>query len=75
MLFRSWCQMRKREVALIEGGVSGALIAHGLASHGHEAAVVEQRDVGWNSSVARTALLQQEIDAHMIDLARTPRRG
>ena len=58
------------EVAIIGGGITGALIADELAAHGHEVAVIEQRDVGWGSSSASTALLQYEIDTHMIDLAK-----
>lgn len=58
------------EVAIIGGGITGALIADELAGHGHDVAVIEQRDVGWGSSSASTALLQYEIDTHMIDLAK-----
>ena len=58
------------EVAVVGGGITGALIADELAGHGHDVAVIEQRDVGWGSSSASTALLQYEIDTHMIDLAR-----
>jgi hypothetical protein len=32
--------------------------------------VLDQRDVGWGSMSASTALLQYEIDTHAIDLAR-----
>ncbi|MEP6908504.1 MAG: FAD-dependent oxidoreductase, partial [Pseudoxanthomonas sp.] len=58
------------DVAIIGGGITGALIADELAGHGHEVALIEQRDVGWGSSSASTALLQYEIDTHMIDLAK-----
>lgn len=58
------------DVAIIGGGITGALIADELASHGHDIALVEQRDIGWGSSAASTALLQYEIDTHMIDLAK-----
>ncbi|HEY0199843.1 MAG TPA: FAD-dependent oxidoreductase [Rhodanobacter sp.] len=58
------------DVAIIGGGISGALIANELAGNGHDVAVFEERDVGWGSSAASTALLQYEIDTHMIDLAR-----
>lgn len=58
------------DVAVIGGGISGALIANELASHGHDVVVVEERDVGWGSSAASTALLQYEIDTPMIDLAK-----
>lgn len=57
-------------VAIIGGGITGALIADELAGHGHDVAVFEQRDVGWGSSAASTALLQYEIDTHMVDLAK-----
>jgi glycine/D-amino acid oxidase-like deaminating enzyme len=57
-------------VAVIGGGITGALIADELAGHGHEVALIEQRDVGWGSSSASTALLQYEIDTHMVDLAK-----
>ena len=32
--------------------------------------VIEQRDIAWGSSAASTALLQYEIDTHMVELAR-----
>lgn len=58
------------EVAIIGGGITGALIADELAGHSHDVALIEQRDVGWGSSSASTALLQYEIDTHMIELAK-----
>jgi glycine/D-amino acid oxidase-like deaminating enzyme len=58
------------DVAVIGGGVTGALIADEFARHGHEVVVVEQRDIGWGSTAASTALLQYEIDTSMIGLAK-----
>lgn len=58
------------EVAVVGGGVTGALIADELASHGHDVVVVEQRDVAWGSTAASTAMLQYEIDTSMTDLAK-----
>lgn len=58
------------DVAVVGGGITGALIADELAQHGHEVALLEQRDMGWGSSSASTALLQYEIDTHMLDLAK-----
>ena len=58
------------DVVVIGGGITGALIAHELSAHGHEVALVEQRDIGWGSTAASTALLQYEIDTHMVDLAK-----
>lgn len=57
------------EVAVVGGGITGALIADALAEAGHEVVLVEQRDIGWGSTAASTALLQYEIDTHMTDLA------
>lgn len=57
-------------VAVIGGGITGALIADELAAHGHDVLVVEQRDIGWGSTAASTALLQYEIDTHLVDLAK-----
>ena len=58
------------DVAIVGGGITGALIAQELATHGHDVALVEQRDIGWGSTAASTALLQYEIDTHMVDLAK-----
>ena len=58
------------EVAVIGGGITGALIADELAAHGHEVVVVEQRDIGWGSTAACTALVQYEIDTHLVELAK-----
>ena len=58
------------DVAVIGAGITGALIADELQSHGHHVAVLDQRDAGWGSTSASTALLQYEIDTHMVDLAR-----
>lgn len=59
------------DVAVIGGGITGALIADELARSGQDVVLLEQRDIGWGSTAASTALLQYEIDTHMIDLART----
>jgi glycine/D-amino acid oxidase-like deaminating enzyme len=58
------------EVAVIGGGITGALVADELQQHGFEVAVIEQRDIGWGSTAASTALLQYEIDTHLVDLAK-----
>lgn len=58
------------DVLVIGGGITGALIADHLGQHGHDVAVVEQRDIGWGSTAASTALLQYEIDTPMQALAR-----
>lgn len=58
------------EVAVIGGGITGALIANELGQHGHDVVVLEQRDIAWGSTAASTALLQYEIDTPMLELAR-----
>jgi len=58
------------DVVVIGAGVTGALIADELSRHGFDVVVLEQHDVGWGSSSASTALLQYEIDVHMVDLAK-----
>ncbi|AMJ57964.1 MULTISPECIES: FAD-dependent oxidoreductase [Stenotrophomonas] len=58
------------EVAVIGGGITAALIADQLVQHGHEVAVIEQRDIGWGSTAASTALLQYEIDTPLRELAK-----
>ena len=44
------------DVAILGGGITGAVIARELARHGHEVAVIDQRDIGWGSTAASTAL-------------------
>ncbi len=60
----------RSDVVVVGGGISGALIANELGNNGFDVVVVEQRDIGWGSSAASTALLQYEIDTHMVDLAK-----
>jgi glycine/D-amino acid oxidase-like deaminating enzyme len=78
-LMRSFPQLRgdlRGDVAIVGGGTTAALIADELVAHGHDVAVLEQRDIGGGSTAASTVLLQYEIDTHMLDLAsatvRTP---
>ncbi len=71
-LMHSFSQLKQDircDVAVVGGGITGALIADELSRHGHEVVVIEQRDIGWGSTSASTALLQYEIDTHMVDLA------
>lgn len=57
------------DVVVIGAGITGALIADELSNHGHDVTVLDQRDAGWGSTSASTALLQYEIDTHMFELA------
>jgi glycine/D-amino acid oxidase-like deaminating enzyme len=58
------------DVVVVGGGITGSLIADELGKNGFDVVVVEKRDIGWGSSAASTALLQYEIDTHMVDLAK-----
>lgn len=58
------------DVAVIGGGITAALVTDELVRHGHDVVVLERRDIGWGSSAASTALLQYEIDTHLVDLAK-----
>jgi glycine/D-amino acid oxidase-like deaminating enzyme len=60
----------RSEVAIIGGGVSGALIAHRLVHLGMEVVLVDSREVGMGSTMASTAILSYEPDVHLIDLIR-----
>ncbi|MER3462414.1 MAG: hypothetical protein C4342_05345, partial [Armatimonadota bacterium] len=56
------------EVAVIGGGITGALVAYHLVQAGLETVVLDRRDVGMGSTAASTALLQYAIDTHLTDL-------
>jgi glycine/D-amino acid oxidase-like deaminating enzyme len=56
------------EVAILGGGVSGALMAHHLTHAGIECVVVDGRSVGMGSTSASTSLLQYEIDVPLTKL-------
>ena len=60
----------RAEVVVLGAGITGALVADELSAHGHDVVVLEQRDVAWGSTAASTALLQYEIDTHLVDLAK-----
>src|SRR4051794_20238897 len=58
------------DVAIIGGGISGALIAHHLTCAGIETVMLDRRHVGHGSTSASTGLLQYEIDTSLVDLAK-----
>ena len=57
------------DVAIIGGGITGALVAHHLVEAGVDAMVLDRREVGWGSTAASTALLQYEIDVTLAELS------
>jgi len=56
------------DLAIIGGGVTGALLAHRFAEEGIHTALLEGREMGYGSTGASTALLQYELDAHLTAL-------
>ena len=58
------------DVVVVGAGITGALIARSLVAAGLRVVILEQRDVGWGSTSASTALLQYEIDVELIPLAK-----
>lgn len=56
------------EIAVIGGGITGALVAYYLSEAGVDVVAVEKRDVGMGSTAASTGLLMYEIDTELVDL-------
>jgi glycine/D-amino acid oxidase-like deaminating enzyme len=56
------------DIAIIGGGISGALTAWYLQSAGFNVVLVERRHIGMGSTAASTALLQYEIDVPLHEL-------
>ena len=56
------------DVAVIGGGITGALIAYHLVEAGLETVVLDKRHIAWGSTSATTALLQYEIDTPLCNL-------
>lgn len=56
------------EVAVLGGGISGALAAHYLIEAGLDCTVIDSRSIGLGSTCASTALLQYEIDMPLCKL-------
>lgn len=58
------------DVAVVGGGITGALCAHALMKEGLSVVVLEARSVATASTSASTALLQYEIDTPLYKLRR-----
>ena len=59
---------RRCDVAVIGGGITGALVAHRFAREGVHVVLLEAREIARGSTAATTALIQYEIDTHLVDL-------
>ena len=57
------------EIAVVGGGITGALISHALMQHGYKVTLIDRRDIGQGSTSATTSMLQYEIDEKLIGLA------
>lgn len=57
------------DIAIIGAGITAALVADALVATGKRVVVLDSRDIAQGSTSASTALLQYEIDTHLIDLA------
>ncbi|MEP6834099.1 MAG: FAD-dependent oxidoreductase [Gemmatimonas sp.] len=58
------------EFVVLGGGITGAILAHRLASLGREVIVIDKREVASGSTSATTALVQSELDLPAVQLAR-----
>src|SRR6186713_2941691 len=56
------------DIAIIGAGITSALVTDALIATGKRIVVLDSRDVALGSTSASTALLQYEIDTHLIDL-------
>jgi glycine/D-amino acid oxidase-like deaminating enzyme len=56
------------EVAILGAGITGALVAEALTADGHDVVMLDTRDICFGSTSASTALLQYEVDTHLVDL-------
>lgn len=60
----------KVDVAIVGGGISGAMMAESLTGHDLDVAVFDRRPPLCGSTAASTALLQYELDMPLIKLSR-----
>jgi len=58
------------DIAIMGGGITGALIAYYLTQEGIPAVLLDRRKIGMGSTCASTALLQYEIDTPLGELAK-----
>ena len=57
------------EIAIVGGGISGALTALALSTAGHDVIVLDRRPPGEGSTIASTAMIQFEIDTPLTTLS------
>lgn len=59
---------RRCDVAIVGGGITGALVAHRFAREGIPTVLLEAGEIGYASTAATTGLIQYEIDTNLVDL-------
>jgi glycine/D-amino acid oxidase-like deaminating enzyme len=58
------------DVAIIGAGITGALVADALVATGRRIVVLDTLEPAQGSTAASTALLQYEVDTHLVELTR-----
>lgn len=58
------------DVLVVGAGITGALVADALLNRGVDVVLIDKDDIASGSTSGSTALLQYEIDTHLIDLTR-----
>lgn len=58
------------DIVIIGAGITGALVADALIATGRRILVLDALDAAQGSTSASTALLQYEIDTHLVELAK-----
>jgi glycine/D-amino acid oxidase-like deaminating enzyme len=56
------------EILILGAGITGAILAERLTRDGWDVLVLDCREVAHGSTAASTAILQYEIDTHLVDL-------
>lgn len=57
------------DMAVIGGGITGALTSYALLKAGYNVTLIDKRDIGQGSTSATTSMLQYEIDVPLYELA------
>ncbi len=57
------------DLAILGGGITGALLAQRLSQAGIDVVVLDKREIGQGSTCASTCLIQYELDVELTELA------
>ncbi len=58
------------DIAIVGAGITGALVADALIETGQRIVILDRHEPAQGSTAASTALLQYEIDTHLVELTR-----